>query len=1095
MDVERTLETVSSPDVLTRLTEILSEIEHKPLSHSLHYQHIALAEQSGKVEHIPTACNTFVSCVAATDDVWLPLLDARIMETKCTGATLDAFIQVEEAFKQAERDYLWPNYRVSQPPAIPLLEAHLRFLTSNAVAACENVPQPDGFTDFYSSDIVSTRAWAVVAKAEYHLAKSHEIWDMCMEWEQSRLEQLKGQDRSDLTAKLKAAYIRRLAVPHLSLFKPPTSQYCADKIVPQGNEKTYQDYSIFVSTFLPSQTYEETLVEATAVRQTAVRLVEERDRYEASLRGGLPAYNEYIAWEAQSKKPPKHRSKTRSRNKLEDSSPDTRLVVGLYERAIAEAASQRAAALRDAAGLDSGSVRLAEAWLTTFWDGLTSFLRELPRDREIELETLQRAIRSVPASGVLAASLMRALDFHAPPMGNEASEQTLEAVSAVYNQAMESNLLDAPSITSVTIARAAYEVHRMGNDWSDLDAFERLVTVLSQGMNAARDRGGDDTLKLERFLVSVIMRLEGMSDQAIDVWEKATKFYKRRYLVWAEFASFLIKEVRDYDKARKVFKDAATPSRNLDYPQALWDAWLTFEEMHGTVEQHEYAMMRVRKMNDQLTKKIAETNRVVDDIVETAIAPSTSEVMDVDEAPKSGIDITNPNKRKAESEEESSLSKRQKADVELPPKRDRENCTVFMAGLQESTKEMDIAQLFRDCGPIREIKITKLANEVVAIIEFVNKQSTLAALTKDKKRIEGSEIAVHLAWRSTLYVTNFPENADDESIRNLFGKYGLIFDVRWPSKKFKATRRFCYVQYVSPDSAKAALELNGNELETGKPLGVYISDPQRKKERTDAGVEEREVYVAGLAKSTTQRELSDLFAQCGLIKGIRLPLDEHGKARGFAFIEFEQETSALSALMFNNREVKKRRIAVTMVDPRAPSRKEQPKSGSGKKADLISRTVRIRKLPIGSDEGLLQQLIEKVATGVRKVEIFRDVWEATVEFDSITHAAKLLLGTDQLVFQGSALELTEEPEGSKPPRGHPSASTSLAKAAFVPRAATRPKARLGLGSKYPIQPAPATQRESDATNSTQELGQAATSGDRAGSKNQDTFRAMLTGGK
>ena len=29
---------------------------------------------------------------------------------------------------------------------------------------------------------------------------------------------------------------------------------------------------------------------------------------------------------------------------------------------------------------------------------------------------------------------------------------------------------------------------------------------------------------------------------------------------------------------------------------------------------------------------------------------------------------------------------------------------------------------------------------------------------------------MHLAWKSTLYVTNFPESADDKSIRELFGK-------------------------------------------------------------------------------------------------------------------------------------------------------------------------------------------------------------------------------------------------------------------------------------------------------------------------------------
>jgi squamous cell carcinoma antigen recognized by T-cells 3 len=52
-------------------------------------------------------------------------------------------------------------------------------------------------------------------------------------------------------------------------------------------------------------------------------------------------------------------------------------------------------------------------------------------------------------------------------------------------------------------------------------------------------------------------------------------------------------------------------------------------------------------------------------------------------------------------------------------------------------------------------------------------------LTKDKKRIDGHEIAVHLAWESTLYVTNFPEKYDDASVRELFGKARLITFSSW----------------------------------------------------------------------------------------------------------------------------------------------------------------------------------------------------------------------------------------------------------------------------------------------------------------------------
>jgi hypothetical protein len=42
-------------------------------------------------------------------------------------------------------------------------------------------------------------------------------------------------------------------------------------------------------------------------------------------------------------------------------------------------------------------------------------------------------------------------------------------------------------------------------------------------------------------------------------------------------------------------------------------------------------------------------------------------------------------------------------------------------------------------------------------------------------------------------------------------------------------------------------------------LTVYISNPERKKERTDAMANAREIYVAGLSKSANQNDLKKLF--------------------------------------------------------------------------------------------------------------------------------------------------------------------------------------------------------------------------------------------
>lgn len=77
-------------------------------------------------------------------------------------------------------------------------------------------------------------------------------------------------------------------------------------------------------------------------------------------------------------------------------------------------------------------------------------------------------------------------------------------------------------------------------------------------------------------------------------------------------------------------------------------------------------------------------------------------------------------------------------------------------------------------------------------------------------------------------------------------------------------------------------------------MNVYISNPERKKERTDAGADQREIYIAGLSKLSTRADLEQLFGQFGAIKEIRIATEGDGSAKGYAFIEFEQEVSAFS---------------------------------------------------------------------------------------------------------------------------------------------------------------------------------------------------------
>jgi hypothetical protein len=150
-----------------------------------------------------------------------------------------------------------------------------------------------------------------------------------------------------------------------------------------------------------------------------------------------------------------------------------------------------------------------------------------------------------------------------------------------------------------------------------------------------------------------------------------------------------------------------------------------------------------------------------------------------------------------------------------------------------------------------------------------------------------------------------------------------------------------------------------------------------------------------------------------------------------------------------------------------------------------NRSLRIRDLPDGTEEGLLQQAVEKLAP-VNRLEVFMDKHEAVVEFQLATDAARLLLLPDPLEFNGVRLRFSE---GEETPAKARNASTA-ASGIFIPRnAASRPRAGLGRARNPP--PAAATAGTSSAKSQT-------SSGDKVpiqGNKAQDDFRKMLLGGK
>jgi RNA recognition motif-containing protein len=84
------------------------------------------------------------------------------------------------------------------------------------------------------------------------------------------------------------------------------------------------------------------------------------------------------------------------------------------------------------------------------------------------------------------------------------------------------------------------------------------------------------------------------------------------------------------------------------------------------------------------------------------------------------------------------------------------------------------------------------------------------------------------------------------------------------------------------------------------------------------------IYVGNLSRSTTQDQLSTLFAQAGAIETVELIKDRvTGESKGFAFITMNDQAEADKAIsMFNAYSLDSRELKVNVAKPKEdrPSR-------------------------------------------------------------------------------------------------------------------------------------------------------------------------------
>ncbi|PWZ01579.1 hypothetical protein BCV70DRAFT_210771 [Testicularia cyperi] len=709
---------------------------------------------------------------------------------------------------------------------------------------------------------------------------------------------------------------------------------------------------------------------------------------------------------------------------------------------------------------------------------------------------------------------------------------------------------------------------------TDMDKFSEIFALISYSLGKLAELPSaadyDQSLRLEKFAVNWVERAinalggpnsdagAGLNELAEGVWQTCSSQQPDNALVYREAASYW---TRRYEprKARSWYKagvtklecnHAARASGETDASQyeALLQDWMQFEHQYGSIGDLEHIVGKIR----------SERRRMWDAWYEASQAYSFQ--LEQQQYNASGTDATNPNgvsghrsssaatvsanagvsigKRKASDAGESTdvnMADRYtdndyaattkgeddgeqlklSAESDKAPTRDREH----FANMPPETDAAALRSFLRGCGRIVELAgPSSLTNPnygksaSAALVEFADASGATSAKTRHGKTLRDHQVSVHIGWQCTVFVTNFPEEWEDADIRRAFGVYGTVFNVRWPSKRFVTTRRFCYVQFTDPEAARSSLALDKREVTPDRTLTVALSDPSRRKQRTDAQENTRELFVSGLPRNITEDQL-----KFGPVTGLR----------GLGFVDFEKTLDAQQALReLNSTKFRGKTISVTIAEHRSVhgavksnygssssthirqaaggSRDTQIESAAAKAAERRSRSVKVFDLPGDAQEALIQQALEH-AMGRDTVRAV--LWTpgsdkpwATAEFKDQATAGKAILRQDIRYANDLPLRLESVDQPGTSAQSGLSSTVSTASATglvnnsglvFIPRT-SRGRGRVrGRGALGFVRSRPQAPMTDDGEAPMDEETLPSTPSADSQSRGQDHFREML----
>ncbi|KAK0732958.1 hypothetical protein B0T26DRAFT_736079 [Lasiosphaeria miniovina] len=859
---------------------------------------------------------------------------------------------------------------------------------------------------------------------QYRIGDSHELWDR---WASLELSLLRQHHTEAAIRRVSQIFKTRLATPHATW------------------DTTSQMFSSFLTEY-KKPAYEFEMQQVTKDSRDAKRLYELRDPFEMRLQSAAksgdaePSRNiliEYLDWEIR---------QTKARK---DALTNFRICLGLFSRALTGILVSHEATWQNYIVFTSTSHSDVKSGRSKIP------LSVLPNT----LDVLQGAVRHLPWSGPTWARYILAAEESGLPFADIERIKHAATNSAQLDRDGMTGVLDMYSAWCGYLKRTAMDPNATeeATDLAEVGLPSALEDVKHWGKRRYGDAyQGDPNFRLEKILIQFLTEKKDDVSGARAVWEQLStiELHAKSYDFWLSwflwemvvFAAAKSKMrsptpttnsqgLRIPSYATRVFEKALKVS-SLDWPERIMDVYLqhcndyelaeTLREAQDTIYKNR---KRIAKRREREAAQQAEEARAAFEA--QALTEAASHDQNMEDSPEADTSSGPKRKREPTPVDDDAGNKRLKNSILYGEgdevKRDRENTSVFMANLPSDVTVTKVKQFFRGYGHVNNIDLQKQEGAPpVALIEFRSPDDAQSAMLRDGKYFGSQVVQVTPATDCTLYVTNYPPEADEQFIRDLFKDCGAIHSIRFPSLKYNARRRFCYLTFRDRGAAALATKLDRKSLEGGKyKLLAKLSDPAAKQQRNGAQIEERELHVLNLPRSTTEDELHGLFSKAGTVVSVRLLRNRVGVSQGAAFIvmstkeEAQEAIKLLDQLLFGHRAIKvelskpvSQKTSITIrhgsegspeagspADPAARSQSPGATSGGPTPADIAARTIAVLNIPDTMNPARVQSMLAPTGT-IAKLTLHAKYGGVIVEYVDAQTARKAGLAIEGMVVDG-----------------------------------------------------------------------------------------------